>query len=227
MKTSPLVLKTLAGLVLLIALTSTAHAATAMTYAAAQLVDSDGDGVPDLLSGNSFDNAPGIFNPSQADIDADQYGDVIDPNSSVFGPVVDIEFTVGGTYTVAPGAGVTINFTTIASPPGDFGHINLYLQPGGTPDAFAFQSLAAPGGSFFIPANLVTIPGFWDLNTVGTYNVEVWGLAPGPIAGYKGGIATVNVVPEPSSIAMGISGLLAAIGLFCRPRLASYLWRAC
>src|SRR5262249_23555780 len=147
-------------------------------------IDTDADGIPDLISGGTFDNAPSFNNPSQQDSDGDQYGDVIDPTPLTPGPVVDIGFAIGGTYTVAPGAGVTINFTTTNSPPGNFGHINLYLQPGSTPDAFAFQSLAAPGGSFFIPANLVTIPGFWDLNTVGTYTVEAWGLAPGEIAGY-------------------------------------------
>jgi hypothetical protein len=199
--------------------TSTAHAATAVTPATAATIDTDADGIPDLQFsggyGNAFDNAPSFNNPSQADNDGDQYGDAIDPNSSAFGPVVDIEFTIGGNYNVAPGAGVTINFSTIASPPGNFGHINLYLQPGGTPDAYAFQSLATPGGSFFIPANLLTIPGFWDLNTPGVYTVEAWGLSPGPIAGYKGGTATVTVVPEPTSAVL-LS--LGALGLLMRRR---------
>ena len=175
---------------------STAHASTAVTAAAAAFVDSDGDGVPDLT-----DNAPGLSNPSQTDLDGDQYGDPIDPAPSSPGPVVDIGFQlVPGPYVTTPGAGITINFTTTASPPGDFGHINIMMTPGPTPDAVAFQSLATPGGSFFIPANLVTIPGLWDLNTPGTYNVEAWGLAPGEIAGYKGGIVTVDVVPEPASL---------------------------
>jgi hypothetical protein len=198
-------------------LASSSHAATAVTPAVAATIDTDADGTPDLFFssgyGNAFDNAPSFNNPSQADNDGDGYGDPIDPNSSAFGPVVDIEFTVvPGPYTVAPGAGVTINFTTNASPPGNFGHINLYMSPGGIPDAYAFQSLATPGGSVFIPANLLTIPGFWDLNTPGSYNVEVWGLSPGPIAGYKGGIATVDVVPEPASLTLLAAG--GALGAF-------------
>lgn len=188
------------------------RAATAVDAATAASIDTDADGVPDLFFssgyGNSFDNAPSFNNPSQQDSDGDQYGDVIDPTPLVPGPVVDIGFTtVVGPYNVAPGAGVTINFTTSASPPGNFGHINMYFQ-NPTPEAYAFQSLATPGGSVFIPANLITIPGIWDLNTPGTYNVELWGLAPGEIAGYKGGIATVNVVPEPTSLT-----LLAACAL--------------
>jgi hypothetical protein len=196
---------------------ASARAATAVTPAVAATVDSDLDGTPDLFFssgyGNSFDNAPGAFNPSQQDIDADQYGDVIDPDVNHPGPLVDIEFTVvPGPYSVAPGAGVTIDYTTIASPPGDFGHISLFFQ-NPTPGAYAFQSLATPGGSVFIPANLLTLPGIWDLNTPGTYTVEVWGQSPGEIAGYKGGIATVDVVPEPATL-----GLLALGGLLLMKR---------
>ena len=182
---------------------SVARAATAVTAAQAELVDTDGDGIPDIHSGNSYDNASrDVSNPSQSDEDGDQYGDVIDPTPTVPGPFVDIGFAIGGTYTVAPGAGVNINFTTTNSPPGDFGHINIMMDGGAMADAVAFQSLATPGSSFFIPANLITIPGLWDLNTPGTYTVEAWGLAPGEIGGYKGGDATVVVTPEPASLAL-------------------------
>jgi hypothetical protein len=183
---------------------SVARASTAVTAAASLSVDSDGDGVNDLdSSGNSFDNAPGAFNPSQQDSDGDQYGDAIDPTPLSPGPLVDIGFQLDpGPYITTPGTGITINFTTTNSPPGDFGHINIMMTPGPMPDAVAFQSLATPGGSFFIPADLVTIPGLWDLNTPGTYDVEAWGLAPGEIAGYKSNDVTVTVVPEPASVSM-------------------------
>ncbi len=181
---------------------ATARAATAITAAASLSVDTDGDGITDLdSSGNARDNAPGISNPSQLDTDGDGYGDIIDPTPTSPGPLVDIGFQLSpGPYTVLAGAGVTINFTTTNSPPGNFGHINLMMTPGITPDAVAFQSLATPGGSFFIPANLVTIPFLWDLNTPGTYTLEAWGLAPGEIGGYKGGDVSVTVVPEPASL---------------------------
>src|SRR4051812_11614724 len=52
-----------------------AHAFTPsiVLYANRGLVDSDGDGVSDVT-----DNAPGTFDPSQVDADADQIGDIID-----------------------------------------------------------------------------------------------------------------------------------------------------
>ncbi|HZZ27293.1 MAG TPA: PEP-CTERM sorting domain-containing protein [Pirellulales bacterium] len=198
-------------------LPTSARAATAITAAASLSIDTDADGITDLdSSGNSRDNAPSFNNPSQQDTDGDGYGDVIDPTPTSPGPFVDIGFQLDpGPYTVLPGAGVTINFTTTNSPPGNFGHINLMMTPGLTPDAVAFQSLATPGGSFFIPANLVTLPGLWDLNTPGTYTVEAWGLAPGEIGGYKGGDASVTVVPEPASLLLLAAG--AALLWWRRP----------
>ena len=103
---------------------------------------------------------------------------------------------------------MTVNYTNGAAPWGNFGHINLYLQPGEIGEGYAFQSLATPGGSFFIPANLYTLPGVWDLNTPGTYSMEAWAFGPGVNEGYKGGVATVTVTPEPTSAALlGVAGL--------------------
>jgi hypothetical protein len=191
--------------ILACALGAPAASATTVTAAAAPTFDSDGDSVPDF---NDF--SPGSYDPANTDADNDQIGDVIDPTPFSPGPWITIDFAIGGTYTVAPGAGVSINFTTVTPPVGNFGNIRLFLQPSTMPDAYAFEPMNT-SGVFFIPANLVTIPGLWDLNTPGTYSVEAWGFGPGVFAGYKGGSATVIVTPEPASLTL----LLPVIFLTC------------
>jgi hypothetical protein len=44
------------------------------------VLDSDGDGVPDLAIGAGPDNCPLNPNPGQADADGDGLGDVCDPD---------------------------------------------------------------------------------------------------------------------------------------------------
>jgi hypothetical protein len=154
---------------------------------------------------------PAASDPSQFDSDNDHIGDAIDPTPLSPGPFININFALTGSYTVPAGAGVTINYTTGTAPVANFGYIELFLQPSSSPDAYVFQSLATPGGSFFIPAGLVTIPGLWDLNTPGTYNVEAWAFGPGVDQGYKGGAVQVTVVPEPATLTLLAA---ASAGLF-------------
>src|SRR5689334_1472796 len=98
------------------------HAQTIVTYSQRGTVDSDGDGINDLV-----DNAPGTSNVSQVDTDADQIGDAIDPTPFGSNPALgDPGLGVGGPYTIPLGTHAFIDYLmTLQTPPGSFGHIDL------------------------------------------------------------------------------------------------------
>src|SRR6188472_3971353 len=115
-------------------LVATASAATPQlsTWANRTLVDTDGDGVADLV-----DNAPGTSNPSQVDTDADQIGDAIDPTPVNSNPALgDPGLGMLGPYTIPSDSNVALDYImNLQTPPGAWGYVDLDLGGNGVYDA--------------------------------------------------------------------------------------------
>jgi hypothetical protein len=186
------------------------------TWAQRTLVDTDSDGLPDLI-----DNAPGISNPSQVDTDADQIGDIIDPTPVNSNPALgDPGLGFGGPYTIASGSSVAIDYLMIfQSPPGAWGHIDLDLGGDSVYDATYFGPLTTSINQIVIPAGMFELPGLYSQTVPGYYQVFAKAYGPG-MQSQNETITNVKVVPEPSAMLMLASGLLAA--MCCRRRVAHW-----
>lgn len=188
--------------------TMTAQAATPqlVPWALRTTVDTDGDGTPDL-----FDNAPGAVN-NQADLDADLIGDVIDPTPVNSNPYLgDPGLLLGAPYTISSGSNVTIDYLMVVTPPGAWGYIDLDLGGNGIYDATYFGPLSTSLSQILIPVNQFEIPGLYSQNVPGSYPIYAKAFGPGMTSQFNS-ITGVNVVPEPTTLAMFASGLLLLLG---------------
>jgi hypothetical protein len=166
--------------------------------------------VPDV-----FDNAPNFSNPGQNDLDGDQIGDVIDPTPTSPGPFLgDLGLTIGGPYTIAPGAQLNVGYNVATPVWGNYGHIDLDLGGDGTFDATYFGSLDGTAGTINIGPGLHT-DAFWDTNTAGIYTLKAQAFGPGGDSSIVS--ATVTVVPEPAGSAL-TAILVLASGAIVRTR---------
>ena len=177
-------------------------------------VDTDGDGVNDLV-----DNAPGAFDPSQVDTDADQIGDIIDPTPINSNPALgDPGLGFGGPYTISSGSSVAIDYLMmLGTPPGAWGYIDLDLGGNGVYDATYFGPLTASTNQIVIPAGTFELPGLYSQTVPGNYTVFAKAFGPGMHSQFET-ITNVNVVvPEPTAIALIVGGIVAAMSCY-RPR---------
>jgi hypothetical protein len=183
-----------------------AQASTIVPVSQQMTVDSDGDGVVDLL-----DNAPGTSNLSQEDTDMDQIGDAIDPTPSTSVPNLGDPF-LGIAPALSITAGSNANFDYIlmnAAPPGAWGHIDLDFDQDTVTDAVFFGPLTTSFNSMSIPASLY-VGASWDLYTPGTYTVAMKAYGPGMSSLYWAlPNVTVLPVPEPSSLLLAGLGAVA------------------
>ncbi len=184
-----------------------AQASTIVPVSQQMTVDSDGDGVVDLL-----DNAPGTSNPFQEDMDTDQIGDAIDPTPTTSVPNLGDPF-LGIAPALSITAGSNANFDYIlmnAAPPGTWGHIDLDFDQDTVTDAVYFGPLTTSFNSMSIPPSLYVGP-TWDLYTPGTYTVAMKAYGPGMHSQYWAlPNVTVLPVPEPSSLVLVVLGAAAA-----------------
>ncbi len=158
-------------------------------------IDSDGDGVPDLV-----DNAPGISN-NQADADADGIGDAIDPTPFISNPNLgDPGLGVNSSPSILVGGTATFDYLTALPTPGDWGRIELDLDLDNVADAVYFGPLTTSINTIAIPASLF-VNASWDLYTPGLYTVGMKAFAPGMSSqNWVYPNVTVMPVPEPSSL---------------------------
>lgn len=187
-----------------------ANAATPQlsTWALRTLVDTDGDGVADLV-----DNAPGTANPSQVDTDADQIGDIIDPTPVNSNPALgDPGLGMLGPYTIASGSSVALDYImTLQTPPGAWGYIDLDLGGNGIYDATYFGPLTtASYNQIVIPAGMFELAGLYSQTVPGSYQVFAKAFGPGMHSQFET-ITGVNVVPEPATLLMAFSAILATM----------------
>jgi hypothetical protein len=188
---------------------ATAHAATPQLapWANRNTVDTDGDGVPDLV-----DNAPGVAN-DQSDNDADGIGNVIDPTPNNSNPALgDPGLGMLGPYTIYSGSSVSLDYKmTLQVPPGAWGHVDLDLGGNGVYDATYFGPLTASFNQIVIPPNLYEIPGVYSQNVLGSYAIYAKAFGPG-MQSQNETITGVNVIPEPASLCLlAIAGLTVGI----------------
>jgi hypothetical protein len=193
------VLKALAlGAIYLVFSAAQAKAATAqiVPWALRGTVDTDGDGVPDLV-----DNAPGVAN-DQADTDADAIGDAIDPTPVNSNPFLgDPGLGMLGPYTISAGSHAFLDYSMILqTPPGGWGHIDLDFGQNGTYDATYFGPLTASLDQINVAPSLFVDP-TWNLNAVGNYVLFAKAFGPGMTSQFDT-ITGVNVVPEPGTLAL-------------------------
>jgi len=209
MKTFPIC----AFLIAVAMLTAQAEAATPQisTWALRTTVDTDGDGVNDLM-----DNAPGAFDPSQVDADADQIGDIIDPTPMNSNPALgDPGLGMLGPYTIASGSNVALDYIMNSqTPPGAWGHIDLDFGGNGVYDATWFGPLITAGyNQIVIPAGMFELPGLYSQTVPGSYQVFAKAYGPGMHSQFET-ITGVNVVPEPATLWALLSA--ASLGLLRR-----------
>jgi hypothetical protein len=199
----------LVGVVALILLLSSAHAATPqlVPWANRNTVDTDGDGTADLV-----DNAPGVAN-NQQDNDADGIGDVIDPTPNNSNPALgDPGLGMLGPYTIVSGSSVSLDYLmTLQVPPGAWGHIDLDLGGNGIYDATYFGPLTASFNQIVIPPNQYEIPGVYSQNILGSYAIYAKAFGPG-MQTQNVTITGVNVIPEPASVALFATAGLVMCG---------------
>jgi hypothetical protein len=183
----------------------TASAQVTVPWALRATVDTDGDGVPDLV-----DNAPGFFDVSQMDSDMDQIGDVIDPTPSQSVPNLGDPFLgMNGPHTISAGAHVFVDYLMMNfAPPGQWGHIDLDLGGNGVYDATYFGPLTSALNQIDISPSLF-VDSTWDLNTPGTYVLHALAYGPGSFSqNYT--ISGAIVLPEPATallaVALGLVG---------------------
>jgi hypothetical protein len=193
-------------------LPAAAQTAVTVPWALRTTVDTDGDGVNDLV-----DNAPGAFDPSQVDADADQIGDIIDPTPVNSNPFLgDPGLGMGGPYTIAAGSSASLGYLMmLATPPGGWGHIDLDFGGNGVYDATYFGPLTTSMNQITITPALYVDP-TWNLNVAGSYTVYAKAYGPGMQSQFET-ISGVNVTPEPAGMALW---MCAAMGL------AVARWRA-
>jgi hypothetical protein len=194
--------------------TQGAQASSLVLAAQSATVDSDGDSVIDLV-----DNAPGVSN-NQADADADGIGDVIDPTPNISNPALgDPGLGVYSSPTISVGGTATFDYLMVtATPPGNFGRVELDFNLDNTTDAVFFGPLDPTINTIAIPASLF-VDAAWDLFTPGTYTVGMKAYAPGMHSeNWAYPNVTVLPVPEPATLLLGAT---AMIGLLSSARL----WR--
>jgi hypothetical protein len=186
-----------------------AHAASAVVVPWAQrtTVDSDGDGINDLV-----DNGPGFFDVTQIDTDADGIGDVIDPTPSSNNPNFgDMVLGMNGPHTIAAGAHVFVDYLMMAfEPAGQFGHIDLDLGGNGVYDATYFGPLIFNMNQIDIPPSLFVDP-TWNLNVPGSYTLHALAHGPGG-SSHNYTISGAIVTPEPATCALIALSGLAVLG---------------
>jgi hypothetical protein len=174
---------------------------TVLNSSAAAVVDSDGDGVADLV-----DNAPGASNPGQEDNDADLIGNIIDLSPSTPNPgSVPISLTFSGPTSILAGQDWLFSLTPSDTPIGGWGQLAFTLGTGSQ----AYYLGPLTGGSpqsLSIPASLYTTA-TWDLNTPGTYQMLVQAGGPGVNSSQQPFQVEVVATPEP-----GTAAFLAAAG---------------
>jgi hypothetical protein len=191
---------------------SQAFSFTAVPIAQQGTVDSDGDGVMDVV-----DNAPGTFNSDQTDTDNDGIGDAIDPTPGNSNPSLgDPGLGIYAPPSILPGGTASFPYTVLTTPPGAWGQILLDFDLDNLADAVAFGTLDTSIQTISIPAN-VFVGSSWDLYTPGTYTVAMKAFAPG-MASQFWALPNVTVlpVPEPGTVALvALAGFCAAAGL-CR-----------
>jgi hypothetical protein len=177
------------------------------TWALRTTIDTDGDGVNDLV-----DNAPGAFDPSQIDSDADQIGDIIDPTPFNSNPALgDPGLGFGGPYTIPSGSSVGIDYVmTLQTPPGAWGHVDLDLGGNGVYDATWFGPLTASVNQIVIPAGMFELPGLYSQTVAGSYQVFAKAFGPGMQSQFET-ITNVNVVPEPMTLWAVLSATLTGV----------------
>jgi hypothetical protein len=186
-------------------LPAAAQTAVTVPWALRNTVDTDGDGVNDLV-----DNAPGAFDPSQVDTDADLIGDIIDPTPVNSNPFLgDPGLGFGGPYTIPAGSSVAIDYLmTLGTPPGGWGYIDLDFGGNGVYDATYFGPLTASVNQITIAPGLFVDP-TWNLNVAGNYTVHAKAFGPGMHSQFDT-ITDVKVIPEPAGLVLG---MCAAMGL--------------
>jgi hypothetical protein len=177
------------------------------TWALRTTIDTDGDGVNDLV-----DNAPGTFDPSQVDTDADQIGDIIDPTPVNSNPALgDPGLGFFGPYTIPSGSSVAIDYLmTLQTPPGAWGHIDLDLGGNGVYDATWFGPLTASVNQIVIPAGMFELSGLYSQTVAGSYQVYAKAYGPGMQSQFET-ITGVNVVPEPTTLWALLSATLPGV----------------
>ena len=185
------------------------------TWANRNTVDTDGDGINDLV-----DNAPGVLRPSQIDTDNDAIGDVIDPTPVNNNPSLgDPGLGMLGPYTIASGASVALDYImTLQTPPGAWGYVDLDLGGNGIYDATWFGPLTTAGyNQIVIPAGMFELPGLYSQTVPGSYQVYAKAYGPGMQSQFET-ITGVNVVPEPASLLIAFGAILATMGCCRRTR---------
>jgi len=182
-----------------------------VSWALRTTVDTDGDGINDLM-----DNAPGAFDVSQIDTDADLIGDIIDPTPFNNNPALGDPFLgMGGPYMIASGSSVSLDYLMMAqTPPGAWGHIDLDLGGNGIYDATFFGPLTASVNQITIPAGQFELPGLYSQTVPGSYLIHAKAFGPGMSSQFET-ITGVNVVPEPTTLLMLLGGTLL---VFCYRR---------
>jgi hypothetical protein len=172
-------------------------------------VDTDGDGTPDI---NDF--APGVVD-NQMDSDNDAIGDIIDPTPFNSNPALgDPGLGMLGPYTIPSGASVALDDIMMQqTPPGAWGHIDLDLGGNGVYDATYFGPLTTSYNQIVIPAGMFELPGLYSQTVAGSYQVFAKAFGPGMQSQFET-ITGVNVIPEPATATMLITGMLA--GVCCR-----------
>jgi len=184
-----------------------AKSSTLVLASQAGTVDTDADSVPDLV-----DNAPGIAN-NQADTDADGIGDAIDPTPNLSNPALgDPGLGVYSSPSIFAGGTATFNYlTTLGTPPGAWGYVQLDFDLDNTPDALYFGQLSSTIDTIAIPASLF-VNASWDLYTSGTYTVGMKAFAPGMHSeNWAYPNVTVLPVPEPASMLLMAAGAIAML----------------
>jgi hypothetical protein len=202
-----------ATLAFLASLTCTARGATLVPVSQQYTVDSDGDGVADLL-----DNAPGATDPSQTDADNDAIGDIIDPTPLGSNPFLgDPLLVLGVTSPILAGSNANFDYQVLNTPPGGWGRIELDFDLDTNADAIYFGPLTNSLNTISIPASLF-VGSSWDLNSPETYSVGMRVYAPGMWSqSWAQPFVHVLPVPEPStSLLAGIA--VACLSLSCRRR---------
>jgi len=177
------------------------------TWALRTTVDTDGDGVNDLV-----DNAPGTFDPSQVDADADQIGDIIDPTPFSSNPALgDPGLGFFGPYTIPSGSNVAIDYLmTLQTPPGAWGHIDLDFGGDAVYDATWVGPLTAAINQIVIPAGMFELPGAYSQTVPGSYSVYGKAFGPGMQSQFET-ITGVNVVPEPMTLWAVLSTVITGV----------------
>jgi hypothetical protein len=177
--------------------------------------DFDGDSVTDVSLSNAgnivvLDNAVNIFNPSQADMDADGIGDAADPFPSQSNPgpyPISFTFTTP-TVTIPVGGTATLGVHSNQLPNGNAGMFLSDRDGNGWYDSAVDIAFDTFGNGSFTVTPAYPLTAFIDLNTPGTYllPLELYGST---FAFSPPQTATIIVAPEPTAVAALALGSLA------------------